>query len=396
VLVRRDDAKGGGIGRIELYDAKDRLVKATDVTGDMSFYFPRGASGRMYAATSNRRYENFLLTLDGGSTRMLAASRYAWVDGWVDNATLTIDGQDSSSGRNIVATLDTAGHEGPHVLLPAEARGCCGWDGVVGYAVSFRRGKPPAGRFDPWPLYIADARSGAIKELAANAINGPSSFGRGGFYGDGGRFLATILNGQQLELRGITADGQSTLLRAFAKSDSVVTTAVHGDLVAWAIASRDSVTTFAARGPTGRPHRLAAQRFKPGRFFELAWSFDATMLAIVGETAEPSLSVIHVDEAGAPRGAPVVLNPRATEPWTLRWTPDNRSLIVTAIPTGARDELVMRVPVDPKEAPMFYGRNDEWLFVSPDGKHVVYPAVRTLGTTIWQADFAPPGGAKLP
>jgi Tol biopolymer transport system component len=76
----------------------------------------------------------------------------------------------------------------------------------------------------------------------------------------------------------------------------------------------------------------------------------------------------------------------------LRWTPDNRSLIVTATPTGARDGVVMRVPVDPKEAPTFYGRNDEWLFVSPDGKHVAYPAVRTLGTTIWRVDFVPPGG----
>jgi hypothetical protein len=115
------------------------------------------------------------------------------------------------------------------------------------------------------------------------------------------------------------------------------------------------------------------------------------MLAITGLNAEPSLSVIHVDEAGASRGAPVVLNPRATQPWSLRWTPDNRSLVVTAIPVGARDEVVIRVPVDPKEAPTFYGRNDEWLFVSPDGKHVAYPATRTLGTTIWWVDFVPPG-----
>ena len=389
VFVQRGDAEGGGTKRVELYDAKERLVGEADVTGEMNLFFPRGAPHGMYATTSNWRYENSLVTLDGGRTRMLAASRFAWVDGWVDNSTLTIDGQDSSSGRNIVATLDTAGHEGPHVTLPADAGGCCGWDGVVGYAVSFRRGPHPATRFDPHPLYIADARSGAIRELAANALDGPPSNGRGGFYGDGDRFLATILNGQQLELRGITTDGRSTLLRAFAKSDSLVTTAVHGDLVAWAIASRDSATVFSARGPTGRPHKLTTVRFKHDRFFELAWSYDATMLAVTGQTAEPSLSVIHVDEAGAPRGAPAVLNLRATQPWSLRWTPDNRSLVVTAIPAGARDEVLMRVPVDPKEAPTFYGRNDEWAFVSPDGKHVAYPASRTLGTTIWRVDFVP-------
>jgi hypothetical protein len=31
------------------------------------------------------------------------------------------------------------------------------------------------------------------------------------------------------------------------------------------------------------------------------------------------------------------------------------------------------------------------VFVSPDGKHVAYPATRTLGTTIWRVDFVPPG-----
>jgi hypothetical protein len=86
-----------------------------------------------------------------------------------------------------------------------------------------------------------------------------------------------------------------------------------------------------------------------------------------------------------------VLNPRATEPWSMRWTPDDRSLVVTAIPTGARDWVLIRVPVDPKEAPTVYGRNGEWAFVSPDGKHVAYPSVRTLGTTIWRVDFVPPG-----
>ncbi len=91
----------------------------------------------------------------------------------------------------------------------------------------------------------------------------------------------------------------------------------------------------------------------------------------------------------------MILNAHATEPWTLRWTPDNRSVVVTAIPAGARDEVVVRVPVDPKEPPAFYGRNDEWLFVSPDGKHVAYPAVRTLGTTIWRVDFVPPGKVEL-
>jgi hypothetical protein len=380
VVVPRSAAERRGEKRVELYDANEKLVGTADATSDMGFYFPRGASGGMYATTSNRRYQNYLLTLDGGKTRMLSASRFAWVDGWLDNSTLTIDGHDSTGSRSIVGTLDTAGDE-HHMTLPADAGGCCGWEGVVGSNVSFWRGGS---------VYIADARTGAIRHLADSAIFG-DVFGRGGFFSDGDRFLIKVANGQRVELRAYTADGRSTLLRAFAKSDSLAAAAVHGDLVAWAIRSRDSVTIFSARGPAGRPHRLTAQRFKRGRFFQLAWSFDATMLAITGLTADPPLSVIRVDQAGAPIGAPVVLNPRATEPWTLRWTPDNGSVVVTAIPAGARDEIVIRVPIDPKEPPTFYGRNDEHMFVSPDGKHVAYPATRTLGTTVWRVDFVPPG-----
>jgi len=386
VSIRRPQAEGGGVKRVELYDAKDQLVGATNVPTGMELFFPRGAPNGMYALMSNERYENYLVTLDGGATRMLSASRFAWVDGWLDNATLTIDGSDSATGRSIVGTLDTAGHE-HHVLLPADAGGCCGWLGVVGTNVSFARGHAQ---------YIADARTGAIKELVANASGGWSSTGRGGFYSDGDRFLIPLSNAERRELRAYTSDGRSSVLRAFAKSDSVAATAVHGDLVAWGIRSHDSITVFAARGPNGRPHKLTAVRStKPDRFFELAWSFDATMLSVNGINIAPALSVIHVDETGAPRGAPVVLNPRATDPWTLRWTPDNRSVVVTATPIGAKDELLMRVPVDPNEAPTFYGRNDEWAFVSPDGKHVAYPASRTLGVTIWRVDFLPPGNVEL-
>jgi len=380
VFVQRARAEGGGVKRVELYDAKERKVGATDVVREMELFFPHGAPTGMYATMSNRRYENYLVNLENGTTRMLSASRFAWANGWLDNSTITIDGRDSATGRSIVGTLDTAGHES-HVLLPEDAGGCCGWYGVVGSNISFARGRDQ---------YIADARTGVMKQLASTGDAGWASYGRGGFYSDGDRFLIPVLNGDKRELRAYTADGRSTLLRTFGKSDSVLATTAHGDLVAWAIRSKDSITVFAARGPTGRPQRLTTVKGKaPDRFFEIAWSYDATMVAVTGLTVQPSLSIVHVDQTGAARGAPTVLNPRATEPWTLRWTPDNRSVIVTAIPLGAKEEVVERVPVDPNEAPTFYSRNDEWLFVSPDGKHVAYPATRTLGMTIWRVDFVP-------
>jgi len=376
VFVGGGGAQGTGNRHVELYDAKERLIGSAHLPGNMVPYFPQGTIGGMYVTTSNSRHENSLLTLDGGSTRTLAASSTAWVNGWVDNSTLLIDGDDS--GRDFVATLDTAGHEGTHVVLPADAQGT-GWAGVVGYATAFFRGPPTP---NPAPVYIADARSGAIRELAAKTVSVES---------DGTRFVVGIPNGEQVELRGITIDGRSTLIRSFAKSDNVRKMTARGDLVAWAIPTNDSISVFSARGATGRPHKLITVRSSPYARFELGWSFDGTMLAVTGIAAEPSLAVIHVDESGAPRRPPVILDIRATQLWSMRWTSDNRSLVLTAVPTGARDEVLMRVPVDPTEAPTFYGRNDEWPVVSPDGKRVAYPAVRHLGTTIWRVDFVPPG-----
>ena len=375
VYVRRGDAEGNGVKRVELYDAKEQLVGATDMIKEMTVFFPWAASGGTYATTSNNRQETSLVTLDGGSTRTLAASP-AWVNGWVDNSTMLIDGRDS--GRLFVATLDTAGHEGTHVILPADARGS-GWGGVVEYATPFFRGTQLP---DPSSVYTADARTGAIKELAANALSVES---------DNKRFVVGVANGQEIELRGITIDGRSTLIRSFSKSDHIGRMTVRGELVAWSIQSGDSVTVFSARGATGRPHKLITVRSSRYNRFEFVWSFDGSMLAVTGITADPSLSVIHVDENGAPRGAPVALNPRATSLWSLRWTSDNRSLVLTGVPTGAKEEVLMQVPVDPKEPPTFYGRNDEWPVVSPDGKRVAYPAVRHLGTTIWKVDFVTAG-----
>ena len=279
------------------------------------------------------------------------------------------------------------------MILPADAAGVV--DGKAWWGTPWPFAGTFAGEaFDPRPLYIADARSGAIRELAANAVDSPTSYGRGGFYGDGDRFLVTILNGQQLELRGITPDGRSTLLRAFAKSDSAGDDAVHGDLVAWAIAVTDSVTVFAARGPTAGRTNSRRSDPPPRRSSSSPGRSTRRCSRSRANPAEPSLSVIHVDDAGAPRGAPVVLNPRATEPWSLRWTPDNRSLVLSAAPRRRTGRSADARADRSKEAPTFYGKNDEEPLVSPDGKRVAYPAARTIGATIWRADF-PPGKVEL-
>jgi Tol biopolymer transport system component len=395
VIVPRD-ADGRDIQRVELYDANDRLLGTADMAPGMTPAFPLGSRDGMYGMMSNRRYENYLVSLNDGATRMMSSPPWSWINGWAsDGAGLVVDG--SEPGKPTIGVLDTSGRLSAQVALPLDVR-ASGWEGVVGTTTTFRRGARPEKPDDPSPLFIADPRTGTTGELAPRALEGRRVRGRGAGDVDGNRFLVTVPNGAQLELRAFTLDGRSTLVRSFARTDSILATAVHGDRVAWGLFSRDSLIVFTARGPAGRARRLGALRRVSTRVLDMGWSFDGTMLAVSGESLDDAIAVMRVDDDGALRGVITVLKTRAAGIWGLRWTTDDRALLVIGTPTGSRMDQVIRVSVDPEDPPAILTRMDEWIgdnvHVAPDGKRMAFPLVRTLGSSIWRVDFNPPGKAS--
>jgi len=73
------------------------------------------------------------------------------------------------------------------------------------------------------------------------------------------------------------------------------------------------------------------------------------------------------------------------------WLPDGSGVTVIAQPNGSPTMHVALIRVADPERPVILTRNDphdKWgHLVSPDGKYVVYPSERYLGTTLWAVDL---------
>jgi hypothetical protein len=402
VVVTPTTSNGRLIKRVELFEPSGRLAGTAELPNAMLPSFPKGAVNGLYGVMIDTRYEAHLVTLSDRRRRVEPADTRVWVDGWTsDGVGMLIDG--SGVGNLFIGVLDTTGRMLHRVALPADARSM-GWGGVVGYATTSRRGPRPHTPDAPTPLYVANARSGTVRELTPRALETMNTSmrisGRGGADQDGDRFLALAPNGAMTELWGFTMDGRSTLLRAFRTADSVIAAAVHGDRVAWVVPSRDSVIVYTSHGASAPARRLTALRKGGGRWLEIGWSHDGSALALAGGVIGQAIPVLRVDAAGALREPVLYLNPRAEGPWCLRWSTDDRAILVIATPAGAPEDAIVRVPLNTAEAATVIasgdGVSDDNFYLSPDGRQIAFPVQRTLGTSVWRIDFVPPGGRANP
>jgi hypothetical protein len=245
---------------------------------------------------------------------------------------------------------------------------------------------------------VGDAGTGAIRTLSTRAVEraGVDVYGRGGNESDGDRFLVLEDSGSVIQLQAVTVDARRTLMRSFPKRDSVWAIAVAGDKLAWATRSRDSVTLFVATGAGATPRRLLSLgRPRGTAYYDLAWSYDGKSLAIhKAQDDKVSIDVASFDPDGALRRPLTHLSANASGDWGIRWARDDKAVFVIATPEGWRNEGIVRIPLNPSEAPTVVTPQDvaigDYFHVSPDGKSIVFPSARTLGTTIWRVDFVPP------
>jgi hypothetical protein len=380
------------IARVELFDAKDQSLGAADVPQGMMPSVPIGAKNGFYGLVTNHRNLFHIIPTGGGTSHVADMPTGAWFYAWTADGLIVGGGERSNA---FVALMDTEGKLRARAPLPAGARGV-GWEGAIGSVATFYVGAQSWNGDDGKPLYIADVRTGSIRKLTDRGFEGGDNLqGRGGVPGvDDGRFLHVIGNGSTLELRSFATDGQSKLLRRFARGDRVAAFGVHGDRVAWAIRSRDSLIVFSARGVMGGARRVLALRRVPPGQIQVAWSNEGSVLAWAG-SSEPAIGFVRMDDDGAPTGKPTPLNPRASGPWGMWWSKDDRALLVIAKPTGEREEQMVRVPVNPAEAPTVLSEvgdeiGTDFVTLSPDGKYIASPDSKATGTSIWRVDFLPP------
>jgi len=226
---------------LELRDSTERVVSTLDVPAgmnDFAFDYAPAALGVMNA----EHYVSHIYSVETEAHRVIDN----WADGWTSdgkNFVVELVGTGSNGsaiGSIAIGVQDPSGRIVSRVALPADASGCCGWSGVVGTAVTFMRRSSKA-------LFIADAQSGRVRELAPEPFVAEGwSFnvsGRGGQgSSDGGRFLYSTLTEHALEVRAADSNGNSTLLRAYSTKDSTWqpknlngghAIAILGDRIAW-------------------------------------------------------------------------------------------------------------------------------------------------------------------
>ncbi|MFI5311973.1 MAG: TolB family protein [Gemmatimonadales bacterium] len=393
-VVPTRKGSSGVITHVDLLDARDRPLGGADLPTGMSLWLSVGAANGFLGSMSQSRTEAHLFTLGAQSGRTFAPTPVnGWMESWTGDGAGMVLVEGKPGGVQVVV-LDTSGHVAHQVTLPEDAR--TGY-GVVGNAMPFWRGLRSS-PVRPRGLYMADVRSGEIREVAPRVellqYNSIRMNGRGGGLTDGDRFLIPTENGSTIELRAFTADGHSTLIRAFQPADSVFYASVHGERVAWAIRSRDSVRIFAARSATAPAQHLLSLPRAAQTWFEMKWSNEGDRLAVNGAPKESSISVLRVDADGGVAGPVTRLNANATDAWSVRWTRDDRSILFIATPAGSRDEAIIRVSATPGDPSMVIkagdGVGDDDFFPSPDGKHIAYPSGTNLGASVWRVDFLPP------
>jgi hypothetical protein len=391
----------------ELRDSTERVVSTLDVPSGMAVHLFNYGSAALGIGNSTHTISH-IYSVETGAHRVIEN----WADGWTgDGKNYVIELADGPEKAVAVGVQDKAGKIIGRTPLPADASGCCGWQGVVGSTLTYTRESSKA-------LFAADAQSGRTRELTAAhyAYNtwAMPVFGRGGQgFSDGGRFLYATLAQEAIELRADDGDGNSTLLRAFSTKDSTWQLkyqngghgiAVAGDRIAWTDRTKDSITVWVARGPTGVPRHAATfaspqctgNRRGPCHT-ELVWSERGDALALVTADDRPVVSVIHVRADGTAEGPPAMLQSGVRNPWCVRWVDGDRALAMIGGRTQGREDVVV-VPVRAGSAIRVLTHGDasgEWMWVSPDGKEVLFPEVVTTGSSIWRLDFVPAPGAAL-
>jgi hypothetical protein len=340
-----------------------------------------------------------VVPVQGG--RVVAATddaNYYWPAAWTaDGETILVFGS-TADGQNAIVTVPRTG--GPAraapLIPPTEARNARWWHANAEFAFYVEEVRDA----DRLRLHAVSRSDGSRTLISENFVRpaGSAIHGLGGRYFElgGGAIAFLERRGELVELRAARPGEPSRLLRAFPASYvGRHTFGVHGDRVVWYEHVGDSAHLVLADGPTGEPHRLISMSAGPNCCrISLAFSNDGRYLATYYDDGNRSdgLQILRLTADGRPDGAPRVIQLGVNYWYEPQWLPDNSGLTIVAGYTGMLTH-VMLVPNRDGEQPVILTRDDpsaKWgQFLSPDGRHVAYPAEVWQGGSIWMMDLSP-------
>lgn len=368
-----------------------RTVARFSTQRNMQLVRPTPDGRGLVASRSNIVAPVRVVPVAGGPARQLTeALEYDWPLGWsADGSQLYVGTR--INGQAGILRLPLNG--GPATQWPVprgvELRAFMTPDGsYVTYAVDSAGGERTLGL-----LRLSDGRATLLTRNrhygALMVVTGP-----GGSPGtDENEFVYLELRGERLELRSTPPEGPSRLLRAFPASYAGATGfGVHGSRIAYTERRGDSTAVFVAEGPSGRARHLVTVA---GSAMQPVWSHDGRRLAFDhyprGQAPGHDVLLIDIGPGGTVAGAPRVLESGAFAAWQIEWLPDDRALTVFAMTGRGNETHVILVSLREGERPVAVTRDDpstRWGYsLSPDGRHVAYPAEIPRGSSIWRVDL---------
>jgi Tol biopolymer transport system component len=330
----------------------------------------------------------------GGPMRQLTEAReYDWPQGWSSDGSLLYVAT-RTNGHGAILQLPVAGGPATQWPLPAGAK-----DPIL---IS------PDGRYGTYSLMdssqsalrtlllrrFSDGQTRVVTRALHSAMGQPSVSGPGGrFLRNGQEFLYFERRNDRMELWSTPFEGPGRLLRSFPASLVLRSKfGVHGNRIAYVERRGDSTAVFLAEGQSGRPRLLVTVA---GSAADPAWSHDGRWLAFdfypPGEATRFGVMLIGVGANGTVTTAPRVLDAGPQWGWQKQWLPDDRALTVFGMTGVAVETHVYLVSLREGERPVALTRDDPttrwWYELSPDGRHVAYPAEISRGSSIWRLDL---------
>ncbi len=395
------DASGGPLHVIATIDrqslAQVSLPKNVGDLGHAKRITPDGQ--RVVAIVSNTVTPLRVLPVAGGTGRQLGDARKNDMPiGWTPVGQRVVF-QTEVDGRVAVMVAPVEGGAAEeYTVIPGLHMGAYRRTVLLsedGLYVAFNRRTAGA---DVSPFVIARVSDGAIHTVSEL----PTDFGYfglaapGGLPTEGDEFLYLETRDNGVELRAGSFDRPSRLLRVFPTIVERRVVGVFEERIVWTESTGDSTRVMIADGPDGEPRLLATVE---ALFEGLVWSPDGQWIAggayvgEMGEGAGPAFKImlIGVNEAGDVLSPPRFLDTEIGVGWGIRWLPDSQGLTVFAqsLPSYRTDVWLFSLREgEPPVALTSDETTEFWYYsLSPDGRHIAYPAAVPRGSSIWLVDL---------
>jgi Tol biopolymer transport system component len=356
------------------------------------------SNGRyLVAVASNVANPLRILPVEGGAMRQLGDGRSSDEPmGWTPDSRRIVY-QTQLDGRGAVMTVPAEGGAAEEYAyvpnLPTRSYRTPVVLSESAQYLAFLRDEEDGSR----TLNIARAADGEIREVAdsVTALDWTTLTFPGGLPTKNDEFLYMAAHGDRRQLRAVSFEGHSRLIRSFPEDLGTRTAwGIFGDRVAWLEAAGDSVAICIADGPDAPARRLAVVS---GLFDGLVFSPDGRWLAAAfyqnGEEPEHKFKILAIalTPDGKAASAPRFIDAPIAVAWEIRWLPDSRALTIFAqtLPDYGTD--VWLFPIRDGGQPVAITRDETsnfWSYaLSPDGRYIAYPGEIKRGSSLWMIDL---------